>query len=92
VAAHNLAANGQAHSASGVPIPRLQALENSEDLLRILGLDSDTVVRYREEPLTAGPLCGDVYVGSLLASVLDGVDQQILEQPRQLDGISRDHR
>src|SRR5205085_5455865 len=89
--AHDLPANGQAHPVSGGLVARLEALENTEDLLRILRVDSDSVVLCGKHPFAAAAIDGDMDAGDVRAPKLDRVYQQILEQPRQLDQISH-HR
>jgi hypothetical protein len=51
VTAHDLPANGQAHSTAGASVARLKTLEDSEDLFRVLGLDANSVIADHEKPL-----------------------------------------
>jgi hypothetical protein len=87
VAADDLAADRQAHAAAGSFVARLQAFENSEDFFRILGIDSDSVVTHREEPLLPGVVGGNMHPGGLRGSIPNRIHQQILKQSDQLDGV-----
>ena len=70
-------------SASREFAARVESLEETEDLFRILGLDPDSVVGDRK---TIQPSCSfgrDPDTGNLLTAIFKGVADEILEQLRQ---------
>src|SRR5580693_1461154 len=72
---HDLAANGEPHPAPRVLIPRMQAFENPEYFLRILGLYANSVVLHRKQPFVVSRFRGDVDLRRLLTTVPDGIHQ-----------------
>ena len=65
VPAHDLPANGQAHAAAGAFVPRIKTFEDAEHLLRILWLDSDSVVAHGKQPVVSTSVGGNVNAGNL---------------------------
>src|SRR5580698_640746 len=76
---HDTLANRQSNAAARVLITAVQALEESENPLRILRLDSDPIVNHGKYPPAVLLDCSDLDTRSLLAAILDGVANQILE-------------
>jgi hypothetical protein len=62
----------------------VKALEKSENLLLILGLDADAVVLYGEEPGSRSPAGCDFDLGSICSPILHVADQ-ILKELKQVD-------
>ena len=56
MALHNPPADRQADARAGIFVPRVQALKDLENALRVLRVDADAVVSYREPPGINGPL------------------------------------
>src|SRR5262249_55879941 len=76
----DLAAHGQADAGSRVLGPVMQSLEDDEDAVRELGLDSDPVVGHGEEPVVIAAGRGDPDHWRLLPAEFDGVADEVLEQ------------
>src|SRR3954454_9040920 len=87
----DLAAHGQADARALEARARVQALEDDEDPLVVLGVDPDAVVGHGEAPGAVVALGADRDARGLVAAELDRVADQVLEhQPQQrrvaLDG------
>ncbi len=67
----------------------MQALKDHEDALRILGVNPNAVIPDGEEPLALFPFGPDMHLGRLLATELEGVADQVLEDLSQLSGIGQ---
>ena len=73
-----------------MPVPgysraAVQALEDDEDAVGVLGLDADAVVAHREQPVAAARARRATWTrGRLVAAELDGVADQVLEELAQL--------
>jgi hypothetical protein len=65
----------------------VEALKELEDALEILRLDTDAIVPDREDPALRVPADADMDLGGLLATELNCVADQVLEQLRHLGGI-----
>ena len=75
-----------------MPVPgysraAVQALEQHEDALEVLGRDADAVVAHREAPAGVARLGLDVHLRRLGAAELDRVAEQVLEQLGELRRI-----
>ena len=85
------------HIASPIPVPRervlgMQALEDHEDPLGILGLDADPVVRASELPALAVSPGIDPDDGRIVAVELHRVGDEVLKDRGEQRGIPADHR
>src|SRR6185503_2655446 len=78
-------ADGEADAAARVFVPAVQPLEYGEDPGGVFGLDPDSVVRDREDPVSL--VTGRRYVDSRHGAggdELDRVRDEVLEQLREL--------
>src|SRR5579862_3627382 len=89
---HNALADRQADTAAGVLFAGVQAFEKPENLIRVARLDPDPVVGDRKNPPAVLARRGNLYTGVLLATVLERVAEQILEQLRQVHRVNRQDR
>src|SRR5262249_52747798 len=80
VALDDLLADREADPGPGVAVPRVQALEDDEDPLRVPHLEADAVVSYRDDPLLAFAVRLDPDVRRILPAELDRVRDQVLEE------------
>ena len=72
-------ADRQAYSTSVVLLAAVEALENREDLLGIVRLNANAIIRYREQ-VPAVALAGrNMDARRLAAAIFDGVADQVLE-------------
>src|ERR1039458_10476459 len=81
-ALHDLLADGQPDARAGVLFVGVQPLEDREDTLGILGLDSDAVIADGKNPFISLLLGRNVNPGRLDVE-LDGVPDQVLKQLHQ---------
>src|SRR5579862_10003263 len=84
MALHNLLADGQADSVARIFRARMQPLEDDENILRILGSDSDPVIAHAEKPPLARSLSPHRNLWLVFAAELDRVSNQILKELRHL--------
>jgi hypothetical protein len=68
----------------GVLAATVQALKDQEDALDILWLDTDAVVPYPKKPIIPPTFRPNIDEDRFLATELDGVAEQILEELHQL--------
>src|SRR5262245_47396176 len=90
VAFDNLLADRQADAGARILVAGVQPLENLEVWLPELRLDADSIGADREVPL--GPVLSgpDVDARGRLATILDGVADQVLEYLDQLAFVHQD--
>ncbi len=88
---HDAFADGQPDTRAGIILALVQTLEDDEDALEILRVDTNTVIADREDPV--GCLFFDTYMNFrfLLAMKLDGIADQVLEERFQLRIIPHHH-
>src|SRR5579871_3212289 len=79
VALDDLLTDGESDSGAGVFLDAMQALEDAEDALRVVGLDPDAVIFDRENPFAAGLPAGHMDHGLPAFIELDGVPDQVLK-------------
>jgi hypothetical protein len=89
VALHDPLAQGQTDPGSRVAVTGVEALEELEDPLPILGLDTDPVVAYAELPAILNLSCLDLDPRSVLARELDAVANEVLEELNELPCITQ---
>ena len=87
MALHDALADRQADARAGIFLAVVQALEDDEDALEILGLDADAVVADRENPVLFIFFDTHMDHGWFLAMELNGIPDQVLEERLQLDVI-----
>src|SRR5271165_2375706 len=80
----NLFADGQPDSAAGIFRMRMQAPENNEHVLLILGCDANAVVLHREDPFLSYLFRADSNRGRFGTAKLDGVADEVLKYLHQL--------
>src|SRR6202011_2264613 len=83
VALHDALADRQADTGSSM-LASVQPLEDDEHFLGVSGIESRAIVTYREGPLAAGSLGGNMHSGRFVAPELDGISQQVLEEACKL--------
>src|SRR3954469_315877 len=88
----DLAAHGQADAGPLVGGPRVQALEDDEDPVRVLRLDADAVVRAAEAPRVVVGLGVEADDGRRLAAELHRVADEVLEDEPQQRPVAADGR
>jgi hypothetical protein len=87
---HDLLTNRQTDTGSGILPPRVQALKDGEDPLVICRRDPNAVVAHCKSPLPSPGFRPDVDIWRLLATKLDGVTEEILEQLGRLQTVCHD--
>jgi hypothetical protein len=92
VALHDPLADRQADARARVFIPGVQALEDHEQPLRVLGIDPDPVVLDGEDPRTPVVPRRHVDPRGLAAAELDRVRDQVLEHQHELRGVGAHRR
>jgi hypothetical protein len=80
MALHDALADRQADARSGIIFAVVQALEDDENALEILGVNADSVVGYREDPVLLIFLDTHMDLGRFLTVKLDSVPDQVLEE------------
>ena len=76
----DLAAHRQPDAGSRIGLLGVQALEDDEDPIGVLGVDADAVVRAAEAPEVVLAAGREAYRGRLGAAKLDGVGDQVLKE------------
>ena len=66
-------AEGEADAGTGVLVPRVQSLEHNKELAGVRGVNTDAVVLNTEDPGGGVLSSGDVDLGGMAGSELDGV-------------------
>jgi hypothetical protein len=79
------------------PVPRLFTLhmepfEDAEYLLGVVGLDSDSIVLYGEQPLVIQLADLDFDSWKFGPAILQGIADEVLKNAAQLNGISANDR
>jgi hypothetical protein len=80
----DLLADRQADARAGVLVARVEALEDPEDPILIVGGNADAVVADRDDPFGVTALRSQMDGGSGVAAELDCVADQVLEQVDEL--------
>ena len=70
----------------------MQALEESENLLRILRFDPNPIISHGEYAPAVPLVCSDVDTRNLLTAILDGVANQVLKQLGKPAFMDSNHR
>jgi hypothetical protein len=83
----NLPADGEPNSVAGILGARVQAVEHDKYLLSIFGSNANSVIANSECTQRAGRFGLHRNHGWFFSAKLDGVPNQILEDPRQLPAI-----
>src|SRR5271165_5513234 len=79
IAFHDSPANCESQARTGIVVC-VKALEQAENALRILRLETNSIVRDADKPLTIRPLRSDVHPrGQVFPAVLETVGQQVLK-------------
>src|SRR5438876_10828983 len=73
-------ADGQADPGAGIILLSVQALEESENALRVAALDANAVVANGEQPVRFFRACFDVNSRRRTSIELDGVTQKVFKQ------------
>jgi hypothetical protein len=74
IVAHNPGTDGETDPCPGVFTMTMQTLKDSKNAFGISGIESDPIIRDRENPLIARRLCGNLHDRShILLSVLQSV-------------------
>jgi len=89
---HNSFHNSQTNTSSIVFIGTVKALEYFKYPVSLLGVNTNTVVGHFKDPIIILFFCRDVYSGTGLGIVFNGVTDEILEELNHLGVISSDHR
>jgi hypothetical protein len=84
VTLYDLLAEGQADAGAGIFFPGVQAGKDLKYALGLIGLEANAVIAYRKAPFTFTVLGRDVHTWGLGPAKLEGILQQVLEQPLQL--------
>ncbi len=77
-------AYGEADASSRVLRSRVQALEDHENLLGVLRVDSDAVISHRKTPFRTSPLGRDMDSRRLSPAELNSIPDQVLKQQAKL--------
>ena len=90
---HDLAANGEPNPRAFVFVAAMEPLENTEDALRVFGLEPNALIPHRDAVGFCGRLCGDRDPGRFVGvAELDRVADQVLQELPQLRAIPKDGR
>jgi hypothetical protein len=77
---HHTLADCQANAAARILVTAVQALKESEDSIRVLGLDPDPIVSHGERTPSIAHVGCNMDPRNLCTSVFYGVADQVLEQ------------
>src|ERR1700732_2005787 len=89
---HDLLANRQPDAGARMGAAAVQALEHHENPLEIFRRNTDAVVLHRKVPEYAVRFSMELNLRALIATELDRIGNQVLEQLAQLLRIAHHHR